>query len=86
MKRFLDNPACVGRWHVLPYTDNFPASFGQPTVSISIALDVGSEFLFPPFTVCNWLGGVFRALMPEAAVHEHSNSVPGKHDVPAPAG
>lgn len=54
-------------------------------VCFSVALNVAGELGGPPGGVALRCGLVFGAAVPEAAIHEHCDPLPGEHDVCASA-
>jgi hypothetical protein len=70
---------------MLPDPEHGPPEFDEMCVGFSVALHVASEFEGPPGGVGLGCGLVFGAAVPEAAVHEHGELLPGEQDVCAPA-
>ena len=93
-----DLVGCEVRVLVLPDVDRDPAQFLEVTIDPAVALDIAVEFLPPPVAVCLRHGPVLRALVPEAAIHEHgdlrrteyqvrcSRQAPQIRPVPQPSG
>ena len=56
---------------VFPDVDRQPAQFLEFAIDPAVAFDIAVEFLPPPVAICLRHGPVLRALVPEAAIHEH---------------
>jgi len=59
---------------MLPNAGNEPTGPAEPEVSVKVPTSIGAKFCCPPFLVCYWKRAVERAVMPEAAVYEYSDS------------
>lgn len=60
---------------MFPDANREPAGSAQEVIRISIAILIASDLPDPPISVCSWLDCMFRAAMPETAVHEHSHAL-----------
>lgn len=66
---------------VLPDPDDGPLVVGEGLIDSAVTLDVGRKLRFPVVGVRPGDLLVFRAAVPEAAVHEDGDTPPGEHDV-----
>jgi len=66
---------------VFPNPNNPPAEFAQLAVYAMVAGLVRGKFLFPKNTVASGNFAMFRATMPETAIHENRQSVPPKKKI-----
>jgi len=66
---------------VFPDADDAPARLAQGAIDPAFAGLVGGQLFGPERGVVARLGGVFRASVPEAAVHEHRNPLFGKDEI-----
>ena len=70
---------------MLPDPEHGPPEFDEMRVGFSVTLHVASELGGPPGGVGLGCGLVLGATVPEAAVHEHGELLPGEQDVCASA-
>src|SRR6266852_4328564 len=69
---------------MFPSPHDSPSGFAQRVAHQTVPGLVGCQLLCPEWPVAPWHGGVFRAAVPKAAVHENSDSDAGKGEVGFP--
>lgn len=70
---------------MLPESDDVPSCVAQVVVGLAIALEIASQFGFPPGGVVGGLCSVLGAGVPEATVDEHCDPSACEEDVSSPA-
>lgn len=70
---------------MLPDPDYVPPEISKMRVRLPVPFDIARELRRPPRGVAFRDGLVIGAPVPEASVHEHSDLLPGKQDIGAPA-
>lgn len=70
---------------MFPNTNYDPAAFPQGAVYAAIPRPVARDLFAPELRVGFWLGGVFRATVPETAVDEDGDVEQGEDEVGADA-
>jgi hypothetical protein len=82
-QRLPDLPGCILWVLMLPDAYDGPTGVREPSVHLSVTLDVPVELWSPVPAVGTRGGAVLRASMPEASIDEDGHSSSRKHDVGA---
>lgn len=77
----VDSGSSLVRVFVLPHPDAGPPCVSEPAVRVTVSYPVGENLLRPERGVGRSDGVVLGAAVPEATVHEHSDSRRAEHHV-----
>jgi hypothetical protein len=66
---------------MLPYADYAPSAFYERDIGPPVSINIRLKLCFPPIAVGLRHGGVDRATMPKASVHEYGHTRSPEHDV-----